>query len=457
MTDQSHNPDAGTPAGGPPPDGEPLAARAAALDLIQATLRRNVPFDDALEAHRGVRALEPRDRGFVRLLCATVFRRLGQLDALILGALAKPGQPVKGPVQDILRLGAAQLLFLGTPAHAAVDTSVELAVARGQTPYKGLVNAVLRRLSREGAGLLAAQDAGRLNTPDWLWLAWRQAYGTGATRAIVEAHLAEPPLDITVRADADLWAERLGAERAGAERVKVERLPGGSLRLPAGGPVTELPGFAEGAWWVQDAAAAIPARLFGDVAGLEVLDLCAAPGGKTAQLAAAGARVTAVDRSEKRLERLRENLARLGLEVDTVAADAAAWSPDAPVDAVLLDAPCSATGTIRRHPDVQRLKTEEDVAKLARVQARLLIRAADMLKPGGLLVYATCSLQPEEGERQIETLLARRPDLTRVPVDPAELGGLTGAVTAAGDVRTTPGLIPGGMDGFFAARLRRTG
>ncbi|ACI99734.1 16S rRNA (cytosine(967)-C(5))-methyltransferase RsmB [Rhodospirillum centenum] len=447
MTDHPHDHDAGTPAGGPPPDGEPLAARAAALDLIQATLRKGVPFDDALEANRGVRALEPRDRGFVRLLCATVFRRLGQLDALVQGALAKPGQPVKGPVQDILRLGAAQLLFLGTPAHAAVDTSVELAVARGQTPYKGLVNAVLRRLSREGAGLLAAQDAGRLNTPDWLWLAWRQAYGTGATRAIVEAHLAEPPLDITVRADADLWAERLGAER----------LPGGSLRLPAGGPVTELPGFAEGAWWVQDAAAAIPARLFGDVAGREVLDLCAAPGGKTAQLAAAGARVTAVDRSEKRLERLRENLARLGLEVETVAADATAWSPDAPVDAVLLDAPCSATGTIRRHPDVQRLKTEEDVAKLARVQARLLIRAADMLKPGGLLVYATCSLQPEEGERQVEALLARRPDLVRVPVDPAELGGLAGAVTAAGDVRTTPGLIPGGMDGFFAARLRRTG
>ena len=419
-----------------------LAARAASLDLIGAVLRKGVPFDDAAEAHAGLRDLEPRDRAFARLLCATVFRRLGQIDAVVTAMLASPGQPPKGPVLDLLRLGAAQLLFLGTPAHAAVDTAVELAVARKQAPYKGLINAVLRRMAREGAEIVAAQDAGRLNTPDWLWLAWRQAYGTGATRAIVEAHLHEAPLDITVKEDAAAWAERLEATL----------LPGGTLRRAAGGAVTELPGFAEGAWWVQDAAAAIPATLFGDLSGRSVVDLCAAPGGKTAQLAAAGARVTAVDRSAKRLERLASNMARLGLTVETVVADATAWKPGEPVDAVLLDAPCSATGTIRRHPDVARLKTEDDVAKLAGVQRRMLNRAAAMLKPGGTLVYCTCSLQPEEGEAQAAALLERTPELERVPVDAAEVAGRAELLTEAGDIRTTPGH---GMDGFFIARFRK--
>ncbi|WP_119679292.1 RsmB/NOP family class I SAM-dependent RNA methyltransferase [Indioceanicola profundi] len=430
-------------------DDTTLAARSAALDLVESVLARHVPFDDAWEAHKGLRELEPRDRAFVRLLCATVFRRLGQIDVLIQSSLAKPGDQLKAPVQNLLRLGAAQLLFLSTPAHAAVDTTVELAVARRQAPYKGLINAVLRRLSREGAELAAAQDAGRLNTPDWLWLAWRKAFGTGATRAIVQAHLAEAPLDITLKSDAALWAERLEADL----------LPTGTLRRTAGGQVTEMPGFAEGAWWVQDAAAALPARLFGDLSGKTVYDLCAAPGGKTAQLAAAGARVVAVDRSDKRLDRLRENMARLGLEAETVAADAAAWTPDGQADAVLLDAPCSATGTIRRHPDVARLKTEGDVEKLGRVQARLLNRAADMVKPGGLLVYGTCSLQPEEGEAQVAAILSRRSDLERVPVQASEVGGLAELLTPDGDLRATPGLLAekGGMDGFFVSRMRKRG
>lgn len=424
-----------------------LAARAAGLDLIGAVLRKGVPFDDAAEAHRGLRDLEPRDRAFARLLCATVFRRLGQIDAAVGAMLANPGQPPKGPVLDLLRLGAAQLLFLGTPAHAAVDTAVDLAVARGQAPYKGLVNAVLRRLAREGTEIVARQDAGRLNTPDWLWLSWRHAYGTGPTRAIVEAHLREAPLDITVKADAAGWAARLEAAV----------LPTGSLRRAPGGGVMELPGFAEGAWWVQDAAAAIPATLFGDLRGKTVVDLCAAPGGKTAQLAAAGARVVAVDRSAKRLERLSANMDRLGLALETVVADATVWSPEEPADAVLLDAPCSATGTIRRHPDVQRLKTAADAATLAGVQRRMLNRAAAMLNPGGLLVYCTCSLQPEEGEAQVAAWLDRTPEMERVPVSPAEVGGMTELVTEAGDVRTTPGHLGdrGGMDGFYVARLRR--
>lgn len=428
-----------------------LATRGVALDLLFNVLAKRVPFDDAWDASRPLRALEPRDRAFVRMLVATTLRRLGQIDAAIQGSLNKQGQQLKAVVQDILRLGAAQLLFLGTPAHAAVDTAVELAVARKQHPYKGLINAVLRRLDRERVSILAEQDAGRLNTPDWLWLSWRKTYGTALTRAIVETHLGEAPLDITVKGDAAAWAERLEATV----------LPTGSLRRAAGGQVTELSGFDEGGWWVQDAAAAIPARLFGDLTGRDAIDLCAAPGGKTAQLAASGARVIAVDRSDKRLVRLSENMARLGLgaRVTTVAADATEWRPDAVVDAVLLDAPCSATGTIRRHPDVARLKSEEDVEKLGRIQSRLLYRAVDMLKPGGTLVYCTCSLQPEEGENQITNLLYRRPEMQVVPVTAEEVGGLSDLITAEGFVRCTPGHLAeiGGMDGFFAARLRRVG
>ncbi len=428
----------------------PLAARSAALDLLRDVLRKSVPFDDAFDAHPELRDLDPRDRGFVRLLVATVLRRLGQIDALIQGSLAKPGLP-KATVYDVLRLGTAQLVFLGTPAHAAVDTAVALAAARGAEPYKGLINAVLRRIGREGAALAARQDAGRLNTPDWLWLAWRQAYGTARTRAIVEAHLHEAPLDITVKGGP------AGSAAEWAERLEAKVLPTGSLRRPSGGGITDLPGFAEGTWWVQDLAASLPAKLFGDLAGKRVYDLCAAPGGKTAQLAAQGARVIAVDRSAKRLERVTGNLARLDLAAETLAADVAAWDPGAPADAVLLDAPCSATGAIRRHPDILRLKTPDDIAKLARAQARLLAHAVDLVKPGGTLVYCTCSIQPEEGEEQIDRILGRDGRVVRAPVDPAEVGGMAELVNERGELRSLPGMLPeiGGIDGFFVARLRR--
>ena len=427
-----------------------LESRGCALDLLREILRRGRPFDDAADQHPSLRDLEPRDRAFVHLLTATVLRRLGQIDAVLLACLDKPGAPTKGDVLDLLRLGAAQLLFLGTPSHAAVDTSVALAATRKLQHYKGLVNAVLRRLAREGAAMLQGQDAGRLNTPDWLWLSWRQAYGVGAARAIVEENLKEAPLDFTVKqGDPAAWAEALEAQIT----------PTGSLRRAAGGSAAALPGFAEGAWWVQDMAAALPARLLGDVAGKRVFDLCAAPGGKTAQLAAAGGDVTALDRSAKRLERVTENLARLGLSAQVVAADAADWTPEDGVlaDAVLLDAPCTATGAIRRNPDVARLKTPDDVAKLARAQGRLLAHAVDLTRPGGLLVYCTCSLQPEEGETQIERLLAADPRVERSPIDPAEVGGLAEAINPQGELRTHPGMLreQGGIDGFFAARLRR--
>ncbi|HYD31922.1 MAG TPA: RsmB/NOP family class I SAM-dependent RNA methyltransferase [Azospirillaceae bacterium] len=426
---------------------QPLAARNVALDLLEAVLRRKMSLDDALDGHPGLALLEGRDRAFVRLLAATVLRRLGQLDTVLMGFLDRAERPKAG-VLDILRLGAAQALFLGTPPHAAVDTSVELAEERQLQPYKGLINAVLRRVVRDGGEILVSQDAGRINTPDWLWLAWRQAYGTARTRAIVEAHLTEAPLDLTLKDDSAAWIEPLEATL----------LPTGTLRRTAGGAVAELPGYAEGAWWVQDMAAALPAKLFGPVAGLTIYDLCAAPGGKTTQLAAAGAHVVALDRSERRLKRLRENLERVRLSAEMVAADAATWTPAAPADAVLLDAPCSATGAIRRHPDVQRLKSLDDVEKLARAQGRLLAHAVDLVKPGGLLIYCTCSIQPEEGERQIERLLASGAPVERLPVTADEIGGVEELINEHGEIRSLPGMLKdlGGIDGFFVARLRRT-
>lgn len=427
----------------------PSDPRLLALDLLKTVLRRGQAFDESFNAHEGLSRLEKRDRAFAHLLVATVLRRLGQLDDVIAACLDKP-QEIKADLRDILRLGSAQLLFLKTPPHAAVDTMVELAGrANATAPYKGLVNAVLRRLAREGEALLAAQDAARLNTPDWLWLNWRKAWGVPQARALATAHLGEAPVDISVVKDPAGWAEKLAARL----------LPTGSLRLPPESPgVTELPGFEEGAWWVQDAAAALPVLLLGEVKGKRVLDLCAAPGGKTAQLLARGAVVTAVERSAPRAQRLRGNLARLRLSAEIVEEDALRFKPEAKFPFVLLDAPCTATGTTRRHPDVTRLKTPEDMERLCALQARLLDHAVTrLLAPGGKLVYAVCSLQPEEGERQIEALLERHPGLRREPLAPTELNGCADLITADGNLRCFPHLqfpgADGGMDGFFAARL----
>ncbi len=425
-----------------------LAARRAALYLIRAVLGRHRPLDEALGAPP-MAVLDARDRAFARLLVTTVLRRLGQIDALIAQAVRRPLPRNAVAVRDVLRLGLAQLLFLGTPPHAAVVTGVELVDDAGLDRFKGLVNAVLRRFGRDGEAALAHQDAARLNTPDWLWQSWSAAYGAAATRAIAEVHLAEPTLDITVKSDPERWADALDAMQ----------LPTGSLRKVAGGAVGEMPGFAEGAWWVQDAAAAMPAGLLGPLDGLRVADLCAAPGGKTAQLAAAGAKVLAVDRSERRINILKANLKRLDLQTEVVVADATEWRPTEPLDAVLLDAPCSATGTIRRHPDIQRLKEPGDVAKLAELQARLLRHAVTLVRPGGMIVWCTCSLQPEEGEAQIDRLLASGAAVARQPIAASEIGGLAESVTAAGDVRTLPCHAGdwGGLDGFHIARLRRDG
>ena len=427
----------------------PRDARAVAAHALGAILRRGRTLDQALDAAPGLDALTSRDAAFARLLLLTTLRRLGQIDAFLAKLMDRPLPARRGAVQDVLRLGIAQLAVLETPPHAAVASTVALAQGQRLAPYRGLVNAVLRRASREH-GAITELDAPRLNTPDWLWESWCSAYGEARCRVIAEAHLGEPPRDLSPVSDAE---DRVEALRA---TLGAQRLPGGTLRLRGAGDVTRLAGYETGEWWVQDAAAALPARLLGRVAGKRVLEIGAAPGGKTAQLAAAGARVTAVDRSAPRLARLKENLARLRLDAETVEADALEWTPAAQADTVLLDAPCTATGTIRRHPDIPHLRGPADVDRLADLQGRLLARAAAMVAPGGLLVYVSCSLQPEECEHQVGSFLAASPSFARFPVRAGELEGLSEAVTTTGDLRTLPchWAEHGGMDGFYAARLR---
>jgi 16S rRNA (cytosine967-C5)-methyltransferase len=374
----------------------------------------------------------PRDRAAAHRLAATVLRRMGTLDA-VLEPFLKKAPPDR--VRLALLMGAAQLLMLDTPAHAAVGTIVSLVRARALVPFAGLVNAVLRRIAQEGPAALDGLDGPRLDVPAWLWTSWG-----GLARAIADGLSREAPLDLTL-------AEGTPVPHGG------QRLPTGSVRLPGGTRVAALPGYEEGAFWVQDAAAALPARLLAARPGERVADLCAAPGGKTAQLAATGADVVAVERDSGRMRRLRQNLDRLRLRVETVEADAGSWMPGAPFDAVLLDAPCSATGTARRHPDVLRLKRAADLAGLAEGQDRLIAAATRMLRPGGRLVYAVCSLQREEGQER--ALTAERFGLLPAPFTAAELSMLPEARTEEGWLRTHPGLWPdrGGMDGFFAARF----
>jgi 16S rRNA (cytosine967-C5)-methyltransferase len=425
----------------------PIASRRVALEILMACLDKGQPLDDALARHPGFADLDPRDRAFVRLLLATTLRRLGEIDEVLGLLIQRPLDGANAAGRQVLRLGTAQLLFLGTAHHAAVDTSVRLVVDAGLPHLKGLANAVLRRVAREGATLLGDRDPARLNTPQWLWQSWTESYGEATARAIAAAHLIEAPLDLTPRADALFWAGQLEGEL----------LATGTIRRQAGGNVTELPGFAEGAWWVQDAAATLPARLLGDVAGKRVADLCAAPGGKTMQLAAAGAQVTAVDISARRMIRVEENLKRAGLSAELVTSDAGKWVTGEKFDAILLDAPCSSTGTLRRHPDIAWLKDEEDVGRLTLAQDRLLVRAVDLLKPGGTLVYAVCSLQEDEGPARIAALLRREKSMQRRPVAAGEVPGFADAITPAGDVRTLPSMWPerGGMDGFFIGRLSK--
>jgi len=432
-----------------PGDVPGLAVRLVAADSLQGVLRRRRPLDEILESAKAATALAERDRALLRALLGVVLRRLGTLRRLLAMFLDR-GLPPQAPrVESALLLGAAQILFLNVPDHAAVDLAVRLAQADPRAaPFAGMVNAVLRRVTREGAARLATLDAVALDTPDWLMARWTAAYGAATARAIAAANGHEAALDVTVKSDPEFWAAKLGG------RV----LATGSVRVVAPGAVDALPGFAEGAWWVQDAAAALPARFFGDIRDRRVADLCAAPGGKTAELILAGAKVTAVDRAPARLQRLRDNLTRLNLEAETVCADIEQWLAE-PFDAVLLDAPCSSTGTIRRHPDVPWLKTSDDIVKLSRLQHRLLGRAVELTKPGGTLIYCTCSLEPEENENAVADLLARDPRMRRAAVTAAEVFGRDELISKSGDLRTLPCHFPdsdsrfAGVDGFYAVRL----
>jgi 16S rRNA (cytosine967-C5)-methyltransferase len=442
----------------PPTEVPGLAARRVAADIVDGVLHKRRTLDDQLEgaaAHPGLKALSDRDRALMRRLVATILRRLGTLGH-VLSRLLDRGIPTDAPrAQSALLIGAAQILWMDVPDHAAVDLSVRLVQSdRRAAKYAGLVNAVLRRCAREAQPLIDEVQAQTLDIPPWLMARWTAQYGEVTARAIALALSHEPSLDLTVKSDAAQWATRLHGET----------LPTGTVRTLLHGPVTMLPGFSDGQWWVQDAAAALPARLLGDIKGKAIADLCAAPGGKTAQLVQGGAAVTAIDRSPGRIARLRDNLARLSLDAQTVVADAAEWQGQGgeAFDAVLVDAPCSSTGTIRRHPDVAWLKQESDIGALTALQQRLLHQAVALLKPGGTLVYCTCSLEPEEGEQAVAALLAAESGMRRVPIEAAEVAGLHEIVTQDGDLRTLPchlqHLDPrlGGLDGFYAARLAKS-
>ena len=428
-------------------------ARDIACRLLDAVLTEGVPLDSALSGQDGMDRLDPRDRGQARRIVTGVLRHLGEIDAILKDQLDRPLPARYARMRNVLRVGIAELVFLGTPPHAAVDAAVKIAARYRRGALKGLVNAVLRGITRaqgDDPGFGHAADPARTNTPGWLFQRWEAAYGAETAAAIATAHMAEPPLDLTLKraANPQVWAARLDATL----------LPGGGLRRTGGGRVPELLGYDDGIWWVQDAAAALPAQMLGDVAGQSVIDLCAAPGGKTLQLSDAGARVTALDIADSRLGALQENLGRTGLVAEIVCADATKWRPESPVDAVLLDASCSATGTIRRHPDIPHRRTAKDIANICAIQARLLAAAMEMVRPGGVIVYAVCSLEPEEGPGQVAALIEGGAPVTLDPLDPADWPGLEAAITPNGTLRTLPchGAERGGMDGFFAARLVRT-
>lgn len=415
-----------------------LPARRAALDLLAAALSQRAGLGDDAAAP-GLAGLESRDRAFARMLVLTALRRLGPLDRALDARLPRPPPEI---VRNILRLGAVQALVLGAPPHAAVSSSVDLAESLpAARRFKGLVNAVLRGLIREPPDL---SDPEAL-APPWLLARWSAAWGRPVALSVAALIAGEPDTDLTLRDDPGTLIEALGLTRVAA----------GTWRTTRRGEVSAWEGFAEGRWWVQDASAAIPARLLNPRPGLTALDLCAAPGGKTLQLAAAGAEVTALDRSQARLRRVRENLERTGLAAEVIAADAGSWDDGRTFDAVLLDAPCSATGTFRRNPDVLWAVKPGDIVALAGAQARLLDAAARRVRPGGRLVYCVCSLESEEGEAQVAGFLKRCADFALDPIAAGEGGAPAESRREDGTLRILPTHRPGGTDGFYIARFAR--
>jgi 16S rRNA (cytosine967-C5)-methyltransferase len=426
-----------------------LQARMAAVKLLAAVVEQKTSLDGMMDEEHGnpaYSALSIADRALVRAILNSCLRQLTRIDAIFDRFLDKPLPDGARNLRHILAVAAAQILFLDVPDHSAVDLAVEQARRDPRSArFANLVNALLRRLGREKDTVLAEVSATVPVFPAWFQNRLEKVYGAAAAQAIGDACLTPAPVDLTVKSDPNGWAEKLGGLL----------LPTGSVRLPEfQGSVTEVEGFTEGEWWVQDAAATIPANLFGDLKGKAVADLCAAPGGKTAQLVLLGGNVTAVEQSGSRMKRLKGNLARLGMEAEFLQSKLEDLPAEPRFDAILLDAPCSSTGTIRRHPDVFWTKDGADVEKLASVQERLLRHAFGLLKPGGTLVFSNCSLDPLEGEELIEAFLKDNAWAARVPVSPGNWPGLEAAIDANGDVRTTPAML-GGMDGFYAAVLTR--
>lgn len=438
---------------GPPKPG--MAPRQVAAKLLAAVIDRKTSLDGMLDAeggNPGYRALSEPDRALARAILNTSLRHLPRIQVIIDSLVETPLPEGARSLYHILTIAAAQILYLDVPDHSAVDLAVEQARSDPRSRrFANLANAVLRRLGREKASHLTATHAVPV-VPPWFFDRLAQVYGREHALAMSEALLEPAAIDLTVKSDPEGWAAKLGG------RV----LPTGSVRLPAfSGKVPDLEGFPDGEWWVQDAAASIPAKLFPDLSGLRVADLCAAPGGKTAQLALAGAQVTALDQSKNRLKRLEGNLERLGLSASTAETNLLDFRPAELFDAVLLDAPCSSTGTIRRHPDVLWTKGPQDVQKLAGLQERMLLHALTLVKPGGYLVFSNCSLDPLEGEAVVARVLAGAAEWSRVPVDPARWPGLEEAISPLGEFRTTPAMLRGGeglvggVDGFYAALLQK--
>jgi 16S rRNA (cytosine967-C5)-methyltransferase len=425
-----------------------ISARRASLSILSSVLRERRALDLAISDAFSSATLDERDVGFARAIASETLRRFGALEALIRKFVPKAPLPHKaGPTWEILLAGACELLFLKTAPHAAVDAANRLAQEDPKAVhFKPLINAVLRRVTREGEAVLKTLDNERLALPDWMWERITTNYGEETVRDIAKTHLMPPPLDLAWKAKDEGNSSSLGGEWISPR----------CLRLVGAGKIEELTGYEAGDWWVQDFAAGLPAQLLGDVQGQKVIDLCAAPGGKTAQLAASGADVTAVDASKERLDILRANLARLNLRAELIEADVRDWRPGAPAPFVLLDAPCTATGTMRRHPELPWIKSAADIIAQSALQNELLDAAADMTCEGGRLVYTVCSLEPEEGAEQIEAFLGRREDFVRDPIQPSEVPDAL-FVSPEGDLRTLPHYWKerGGMDGFYSARLRR--